>query len=221
MDLKRAMIHDVNVDDYSITVTLRPPNKSGGRLADKLIVIDPGHGGNQAGARCNGCSEKNFNMMISKELARQLESQGARVILTRSGDQAMGLAARSEVAINSGADFFVSVHCNSNGRPNSVSGIETYYHMYDPSQKMLANAVHDAVCAVTGMCDRKARSDRALYSSGLAVLRRLEGSGIPGILIECGYMNHASDRSRLLDAGYREKLASGIVAGLREYVEGK
>jgi N-acetylmuramoyl-L-alanine amidase len=70
------------------------------------------------------------------------------------------------------------------------------------------------------MCDRRARSDRSLYSSGLAVLRRLSGSGIPGILVECGYLNTASDRKKLLDADYRKKVAEGIVAGLKAYVEG-
>ena len=72
------------------------------------------------------------------------------------------------------------------------------------------------------MCDRRARSDWSLpYGlSGLGVLRALTGSGIPGILLECGYINNSSDRAKLLNADYRKKLANGIVTGLKAYVEG-
>ncbi|MCL5103962.1 MAG: N-acetylmuramoyl-L-alanine amidase [Armatimonadetes bacterium] len=221
LSLKRLMVSDIRVEDSAITVSVRPPDKSGGKLSEKLIVVDPGHGGNQGGAQCNGVSEKNVNLKLAQALADALKHDGAQVIMTRSDDRAMGLAARPEVAVGAGADFFISLHCNSNGSPNSSTGIETYYHAQEPSPKILAYAVHDGVCATTGMCDRRARSDRSLYASGLAVLRRLEGSGIPGILVECGYINHSSDCARLLDSNYRKKLAQGIVAGLKEYVEGK
>ena len=149
-----------------------------------------------------------------------LQGLGARVVLTRSGDQSLGLAERPAVAVNSDADLFISIHCNSNGTKNSATGIETYYHLAEPSSRLLAEAVHDNVCTITGMCDRRARSDSSLYSSGLAVLRRLENTGIPGLLLECGYMNNASDCSKLGNANYRKKVAKGISEGVREYIVG-
>ena len=85
---------------------------------------------------------------------------------------------------------------------------------------LLAYAIHDGVCKLTGMRDGLARSDRSIYNSGFGVLRRLKNTGIPGVLLECGYVNNTSDRAKLLDAGYRAKLAAGIVAGLKAYVEG-
>ncbi|MCE5315527.1 MAG: N-acetylmuramoyl-L-alanine amidase [Armatimonadota bacterium] len=221
LELNRVMVYGLHIDDSSITVSVQQPGNSGGKLADKLIVIDPGHGGNQAGACCGDVREKDINLRIANELAAQLKAQGARTALTRTSDVAMGLAARPEVALAAGADFFISIHCNSNGTPNSASGIETYYHFYEPSPMALAYAVHAGVCTATGMCDRKPRSDKSLYESGLAVLSRLENSNTPGILLECGYMNHSSDRAKLLDANYRKKLAAGIVSGLKAYVEGK
>ncbi|MEN6357883.1 MAG: N-acetylmuramoyl-L-alanine amidase [Armatimonadota bacterium] len=220
LQLKRVMVCSLQADESQMVFSVRPPDKSGGKLADKVIVVDPGHGGNQKGACCGNIMEKDVNVKIADELADVLRSQGAKVILTRTGDVAMGLAARSEVAIKNDADFFISIHCNSNGVSNSASGIETYYHKSEPSPMALAYAVHAGVCSATGMCDRRPRSDKTLYESGLAVLRRLENTGLPGILLECGYLNHSSDRNKLLDANYRKKLASGIVAGLRSYIEG-
>lgn len=220
LDLTRIVAYDVKVESQSVVLSVRLPSRAGGSLSEKLVVIDPGHGGREKGACSGSTFEKDVNLRIARELAAAFERQGVRTRLTRDGDQVIGLAARSEIALNNGADFFISIHCNSNGSPNSVSGIETYYHMYEPSPRALAFALHQGVCAYTGMCDRKARSDRSLYSSGLAVLRRLAGTGLPGVLVECGYLNHSSDRGRLLNAEYRRKLAEGIVAGLKAYVEG-
>lgn len=221
LNLTRVAIFDVRADENAITVNVRLPDKSGGEFSSKFVVIDAGHGGRERGAVCVGVNEKDLNFKIARELAAALQAEGVRTMLTRDGDQALSLASRSEAAINNSADFFISIHCNSNTSPGSASGIETYYHMQEPSPKALACAVHAGVCIHTGMCDRKPRSDRSLYGSGLGVLRRLESSGIPGILLECGYLNHAGDRAKLQDDSYRKKLARGIVAGLKAYVEGK
>ncbi len=220
LNLSRIVAYSVSVEDRQVVLSVRLPEKAGGTLADKLIVVDPGHGGREKGACGPNCYEKDINLRIARALAEALTAEGARVRLTRDGDETMGLAARPGVAKSIGADFFISVHCNSNGAAESASGIETYYHMYEPSPRVLASAVHQGVCLTTGMCDRKARSDRSLYSTGLSVLRNLSGSGIPGVLVECGYVNNTSDRARLLNQAYREKLAAGIVLGLKAYVEG-
>ncbi|MCE5321961.1 N-acetylmuramoyl-L-alanine amidase [bacterium] len=220
LQLKKVMAYSLRTEESQMVLSVRPPDHSGGKLADKLVVIDPGHGGNQPGAKWGSIVEKDINVKIADELADALRQQGAKVILTRTSDVFMSLAARPEVAIKNNADFFISIHCNSNGESNSASGIETYYHKYEPSPMALAYAVHTGVCAATGMCDRRPRSDKTLYESGLGVLKRLENTGLPGILLECGYLNTAADRDRLLDTNYRKKLASGIVTGLKSYIEG-
>ncbi len=183
-------------------------------------MVDPGHGGREIGAHSGDVYEKAINLMLSHALVDALQAEGVHTILTRSADEVVSLAARPQVAIDNKADFFISTHCNSNGIAGSATGIETYYHKQEPSAKALAYAVHEGVCRHTGMCDRGARSDSSLYSSGLAVLRRLENTDIPGILVECGYINNSADRAKLLDPTYRKNLAEGIVAGLKAYVEG-
>jgi len=226
LDLTRAMVYETRVDDGAITVCAMPPAKSGGQLSDKTIVVDPGHGNPKygkidTGARGGDVAEKDCNLAIANEVISALEEQGANVIVTRTGDNGLSLPARPQMAVDAGADFFISIHCNSNGTLNSATGIETYYHMNGPSEKLLAEAIQNNACATTGMYDRKAHSDKQLYNTGLAVLRSLEGSQIPGVLIECGYVNNSSDRCKLVDHEYQVKLAKGIVAGLKEYIEGK
>jgi N-acetylmuramoyl-L-alanine amidase len=220
MDFSRVVASDVRVEDKAVVVLFKLPANAGGRLAEKIIVLDPGHGGKDRGASFNGVLEKDINLKIARGLAEELRRAGAKVILTRDGDTRLSLAERAEVAIKNGAHLFVSIHCNSNGIPNSATGIETYYHREEPSPRALGYSIHAGMCSFTGMCDRRARSDTSLYSLGLGVLRRLSSTGIPGVLLECGFMNHSSDHSKLLDDAYRKKLIGGIVAGLKAYVEG-
>ncbi len=93
----------------------------------RKIVIDAGHGGNDPGAIAKtGLREKDVNLDIAKRLAKLLKSDGFEVIMTRSTDRFIPLSRRAEIANNSHADIFVSVHSNAN-RVRSLSGFEVYY----------------------------------------------------------------------------------------------
>ncbi|TRZ47758.1 hypothetical protein D4Q80_04675 [bacterium] len=93
----------------------------------KKVVIDAGHGGNDPGAiGRSGMREKAVNLDIAKRLAKILKDDGIQVLMTRSGDSAVSLENRVDVANNSQADFFISVHSNAN-RVRSLNGFEIYY----------------------------------------------------------------------------------------------
>lgn len=93
----------------------------------KKIVVDAGHGGKDPGATGrSGLREKDVNLDVAKRLIKLLRSKGVEVILTRSVDKFISLDKRVEIANNSGADLFVSVHSNAN-RVKSLNGFEVYY----------------------------------------------------------------------------------------------
>lgn len=102
-----------------------------------VVVLDPGHGGEQPGARSpGGDREKEITFQIARLLAKQLERQGARVVLTRGGDITVPLAARPAVATAERADLFISIHANSmatRARRLKTQGIETYFLSADAS----------------------------------------------------------------------------------------
>lgn len=104
---------------------------SNGRLPAELrrvhtIVVDPGHGGRDPGATgIGGLREKDVNLSIAKHLAERLESRGFRVILTRSGDQSLGLEERTAIAESAGGDVFISIHANASRR-SKTRGFEIY-----------------------------------------------------------------------------------------------
>lgn len=94
----------------------------------RTIVIDPGHGGTETGARGpSGTLEKNVVLSIARQLRAAIETRlGIRVLLTRGGDETVALDARAAFANNNKADLFISIHANASVR-SSVTGAEVFY----------------------------------------------------------------------------------------------
>jgi len=93
----------------------------------KKVVVDAGHGGHDPGAiGRSGLKEKDVNLDIAKRLSRLLRSRGIEVMMTRSADIFIPLPGRVDIANNSQADFFISIHANAN-RVRNMNGFEVYY----------------------------------------------------------------------------------------------
>lgn len=94
----------------------------------RTVVIDPGHGGDDAGARgANGTLEKDVTLLVARKLRTMIESRlGLRVFLTRDDDRSMSLDDRAAYANSQRADVFLSLHVNASLRP-SLKGAEVYY----------------------------------------------------------------------------------------------
>ncbi len=203
-----------------ITLAVNRPRNAHGKLSEKHIVLDPGHGGTSKGAvGRDGNSvlyEKDINLAIALLVRDLLLKEKATVTMTREDDSTVDLYDRPKLANEKGAHFFISIHCDSTPRPNSASGTTTYFHASNPDGRALAQAIQKHVAAVTGLPNRGAQTDTAIYQSGFAVLRRSE---MPAVLIEVAYINNDTDRAKLKDPKFQKKVAEAIVAGLKAYVE--
>ena len=98
----------------------------------KLIVIDPGHGGKDAGAIGHGgAMEKDITLSIARRLKeRLLENTGAKVLLTREDDEYLALSERTEFANRRKADIFISIHVNA-ARRRRAHGVEAFFLSFD------------------------------------------------------------------------------------------
>ncbi len=217
LDTTRVPGFTVNTQSDRISIDVRTPRNSGGVFADKVVVIDPGHGGSSTGAISAGVVEKNLTLAISLKLRAYLEAAGAKVVMTRDRDTAIPLYDRPRLANAINADLFVSVHINDVDRANSASGTITFYHQGDASSRALAVCVQREIIAVSGLPNRGALSDGTLYASGLAVLRC---SSMPAVLVEVGFINHQFDRRKMVNEDFQQHVAKAICDGLRHYVEG-
>jgi N-acetylmuramoyl-L-alanine amidase len=175
------------------------------------VMLDPGHGGRLHGTTgLSGRREQDINLDVARRLYRLLEEAKARPMMTRYGDDTVSLQARPALANAKGVHIFISIHANSNGRPNSARGIETYY-CHDHSFR-LARTIHQQVVKELGAPDRRVRK-----RPGLVVTRKTK---MPSILLEIGYMNHREEDRLLGTPEYRQRVAKAIFNGIVKYVGG-
>ena len=189
------------------------------------IYIDPGHGGVDSGASYGGVYEKNLALSVANKLKANLIQLGYQVLMTRTDDYSVDFKTeRSQMANQSNADLFISIHFNATGLPSSdATGIETYWYQYDPEyqpkinaamhndptrlaeSEILANQVQTSLISGTGAVNRGVRRDT------FAVLRE---TAIPAILVELGFMDNPSDLQKINQDSYQTKLANALAQGI-------
>lgn len=211
-DLKGDVNYRVfqNGDEISVVFSSREiPSRGdeGGSLKNKIIVIDPGHGGSDPGAVYSRIYEKDLNLDIAVRLKELLEESGARVLMTRESDIYVSLYTRADIANQVGAHLFVSIHNNSSTNP-STSGTMTLYFP-SPEKKAFAQILHKAVVETLGLPDLGI-SERP----NLVVTRETK---MPSALVEVAFMSNERDLALLKTAEFRQKAAEGIYKGILMY----
>lgn len=216
LNLTRPLGAELTQNAKAIQFLLTVPRNQDGHVSGKVIVVDPGHGAHDSGARDPGktTNEKDLNLNISKHLAQKLADMGATVIMTRKTDIFIPLRERAEIANRNQADLFVSVHINSNKRNNSTSGTIIFYHGGDPIGQLLADCVRVETAKTGYLKSIGTWSDRRIYDTGFAVLRY---SNMPGILVETGFINHGRDLSVMKSAKFQEDFAEAIAKGVKVF----
>ena len=170
------------------------------------VVLDAGHGGDQPGCVINGATEKDITLSIVLLLQEKLEAEGATVVLTRSSDHDVSLPDRSEIANNEGANYFISIHCNSYEADSSVKGFECYYYQSTESENLAES--------ITSSAEDCSISTRKVKEENYAVLRE---TAIPAVLIEVGFLTNKEERGKLVSPEYQELLAEAIANGILGY----
>ena len=196
-----------------------------------VIVLDPGHGGSDAGACANGLQEKNLTLKIAKYCKKELERYaGVTVYMTRTDDTYVSLANRVAFAKKKKAKYFVSIHINSGAA--SATGAEVYYPNgnYNATNaangKKLAQSIEKQLVAL-GLTNRgiKIRNTEngSQYPDGsvrdyYAVIAGSMEAGFPGIIVEHAFIT-SSDATNFLNSNAKLKKlgvadAKGIVNAL-------
>ncbi|MBQ0139292.1 MAG: N-acetylmuramoyl-L-alanine amidase [Kurthia sp.] len=182
-----------------------------GPLSGRTFVIDPGHGGSQAGAQYFGVKEKDLNLKASKTLQKELISQGAKVVMTRSTDKTLSLDARVKISKAAKPDAYISVHHNVVVKKGEAGYLALYTKKSEKTfNKYIFNSLKSSVTKAT-----KVPAEEYRYQN-LHVLRE---NPYIGTLIEYGYMSRASELKKINTNAYREAMAKGIANGLESYFD--
>ncbi|MBO8129697.1 MAG: N-acetylmuramoyl-L-alanine amidase [Peptococcaceae bacterium] len=182
-------------------------------LTGKIIVIDPGHGGEDSGVRGKDVWEKDVNLAIAKILAEKFRQGGAKVIMTRDDDTRLGtrqredIEKRAAVANKNEADLMISIHANSFGDA-SQHGAQTFSAPQDAESKKLSHAIMAEIIKVLGNTDRKPKQ---------CELYLFKHTKMPTVLIEVGFLTNPKERRLLQDSAYQDKLCFAIYSGVCKY----
>lgn len=181
---------------------------------ERIIVIDPGHGGVDGGCAFADVQEKDINREIAWAVRRKLINMGYKVELARKGDDFVDKLDRVEAANRQNALLYVSIHQNS-CEVDSVAGIETWYDDNNTAgdSKRLALLIQQETVRATGAVGRELVSD-----SELCVLNK---SNMPSCLIETGFLSNKEERDKLSTEEYRDQVAEGIAKGIDLYLNPK
>lgn len=177
-----------------------------------LIALDAGHGGAATGAYYENTAEKDLNLSMIRKLDEILRGLGYRTMLTRTGDEDVGLKRRSVLANEAKADIFVSIHCNASETNHDFQGLYVYHYPGSVQGAALAQAIQTPACQFTGAIDR------GINSANFSVVRE---SKMPAVLVETGFMTCHEELLRLKDNAYQTRMAQGIAQGIIRYLNGK
>lgn len=196
-----------------------------------VVVLDPGHGGSDAGASANGLVEKNLNLSVALACKKELEEyNGVTVYMTRSTDVYVGLQERANKAKAWGADIFVSLHMNSVSNA-TANGVEVYYpnsnynkEVHEKGRNLAAQIQQQLVSL--GLGNRNIKEDPSSVNQsypdgsrvdGYQVIRYNKLNGIPGIIVEHAFLTNSSDAAKLRDPNFVNSLGVADATGIANY----
>lgn len=199
-------------------------SNKGSILSGKLICIDPGHGGSAATDSYRqgptGEREEWIDLRVGLLLKEILEEKGAKVLMTRSTDVTFPLAARSKMAVDNKADFFISIHHNATADPSVNFPIIYYHGLASENQagvlfgKLLAKNLRKYMYKIKTPVS--VVSDFTIFSgAGSSVLR---GSyGIPGVLAEASLFTNPEEEARLKTRQHNYNEALAIAKAIEKF----
>ena len=186
-------------------------------VKNKIITIDPGHGGSDSGAvGPNGYTEKEGAFVISQKVASILNQSGAKVVMTRDSDVDVygpnasarnELQARVDVGNNANSDIFVSIHCNAFVNP-AANGTQTFYYGSSYQGQRLAQSIQEKMIEANGL------RDRGISTCNFYVVKH---SYMPAVLIETAFITNYDEEALLSDDEWQTTMAKAIAEGINEY----
>ena len=180
-------------------------------IGDKVIVIDPSHGSDDAGNTHHSLVEAALVADLATRIEGRLAALGTTVLLTRpTTGPSLPDADRAAFANTTGADLIVSLHIDAYANPRA-GGLATFHYGVAPdggwshSGERAARRIHDAILRATGMCDCRVQPK---------TWELLRLTRMPAVWLELGYLTHPEDAGHWHDPAFIDTLAEAIAAGI-------
>ena len=183
--------------------------EAGPNLLGRCIVIDPAHGGDDAGAVVDGVAEAALVWDLANRLQGRLSAVGVTSWLTRGAANTATFEERARFANAQRADLVISLHVDSSASPRP-NGVATFYWGSGETSstlgERLADLVQREIVARTGLLDDHT------HGKGWELLRLTQ---MPTVWVEAGYLTNATDRDKLVEPLFRDLLAEAILVAVQ------
>ena len=214
-----------NDTNASSSPPMAPPAPTAipGPLSGLTILVDPGHGGYDGGARCqdSGVWEKVINLAVAMEVEKALTRRGASVVMTRTEDadlceeerpagltkKRQDMMGRIAIARDNQADMVLSIHMTEY-RARGESGPQVFYRAGCDSGRLLAGCVQSTMVA-----HLQPKKERTAMAGDYFILQL----DVPSVLVECGFVSNPAEEKLLLDATYQMKIGEAVATGVVDY----
>lgn len=186
------------------------------------VVVDAGHGGIDPGkVSINGALEKDINLKIAESLKKYLKAEDIEVVMTRESDEGLydtntsnkkvqDMKRRIELIDEAKPAITVSIHQNSYPE-EYVHGAQVFFYSGSTQGKKLAEVIQaQLVDKVDPENKRQVKANDSYYL--------LKKTGIPIVIVECGFLSNGTEAEKLCDEDYQERLAWAIHMGIMQYL---
>ena len=205
--------------ELPLAIKAKSKFRTGGGIKDKIITLDPGHGGSDPGAiGASGLKEKQITLEISMRVKELLEKEGAKVFMTRTTDKDVyapnasdraELQARVNVAEKHNSDLFLSLHINSSVN-KSVGGFSSYYYPKTDNDLKIAKAIQDKFAKNFGV------DNLGVRQANFYVVKRCS---MPATLLEMCFISNPKEEKLMKSKWFQKKTARLIVEGVENYFD--
>ena len=192
-------------------------------MANKIILIDPGHGGQDGGAIGKDKTlEKDLNLKISLKVRELLKDSGYTVYMTREddrdlhtkegtvkGEKIQDLKTRCDMKDKTGCELFISIHMN-NFTDSKPTGPHVYYANNEKSKFIADILINNLIKDLEYPKERESKPAKNAYK----ILRNPKNGEV---IVECGFMSNPGDLSKLKNDEYQDKIANSIKKSVDEY----
>jgi N-acetylmuramoyl-L-alanine amidase len=191
-----------------------------------VMVIDPGHGGEDGGTSGSSVLEKDVNLAISLQLKRLLEISGLHVVMTRTEDVSISDSGLGTVRERKASDIhnrlkiieaqgenciFISIHQN-HFTESKYNGAQMFYSTKNAASKEIAECIRSRIVSLV-QPENKRENKPATSSIFL-----LWNTKVPAVLVECGFLSNQTEAANLSSPDYQKKLALAMCSGVLDYL---
>lgn len=188
-----------------------------GKHEGDVIVLDPGHGGDDPGkVGLNNSLEKSINLCIATKIREKLEKAGVKVVMTRTDDRGLyaenarnkkneDMKKRVQIINEVQPDIAVSIHQNSYP-DESVKGAQVFYFTHSEKAKEAAEIMQENLRMFDVGNKRQAKANNTYY-----MLKKTEP---PTIIVECGFLSNWEEAEKLMSEEYQDKISQVICDGI-------